>query len=39
MKDIKERYLKYIVACLCSNTTEIMNIPYQYLYFMDGFTY
>ena len=25
-------------ACLCSSSTEILNIPYQSIYFTDGFT-
>ena len=33
----KKGYLKCIVACLCSCTTKILNIPYQSIYFMDGF--
>ena len=27
------------LVSLCSSTTEIMNIPYQSIYFMDGFTF
>lgn len=34
-----KKYLEYIVACLCSITTEIFNIPDQSIYFMDGFTF
>ena len=30
--------LKYVIECLCSSTTEILNIPYQSIYFIDGFT-
>ena len=37
-KRIKEDYLKYI-ACLCSSATEILNIAYKSIYFMDGFTF
>ena len=32
-------YLKYIAACLCSSTTEILNISYQSIYFMDSFSF
>ena len=36
-KDID--YLKYIVAYLCPSTIKILNIPYQSIYFMDGFSF
>ena len=33
----KKGYLECLVACLCFSTTKILNIPYQSIYFMDGF--
>ena len=35
----KQKHLKNIVACSCSSTTETLNIFYQSIYFMVGFTY
>ena len=32
-------YLKYIVAWLCSSTTEELNIPYWSICLTDGFTF
>ena len=34
-----KNYLKYIIVCLCSSNTELLNIFYQSIYFMDGFTF
>ena len=32
-------YVKYIITYLCSSNTEILNISYQSIYFMNGFTF